>query len=69
MPHSAFPEEKKPEEGYWIGKTCKTSKGGQNDIGIRIDGEDIFTRLISEVAGWLLCVSAFHLDSRGELCY
>lgn len=54
VPHSAFPEENMPENGYWIGKTCKTRKGGTNDIGIKIDGEEIFTRPISEVVGWIV---------------
>ena len=54
VPHSAFPEEEKPANGYWIGKTCKTKKGGKDDIGIRIEGEDIFTRPISEVLEWIV---------------
>ena len=53
VPHSAFPGEAAPENGYWLGKTCKTKKGGTKDIGIRIEGEEIFTRPMEEVAGWL----------------
>ena len=54
VPNSAFPGEAAPENGYWLGKTCKTKKGGAKDIGIHIEGEDIFTRPIAEVAGWLV---------------
>jgi hypothetical protein len=53
IPASIFPNFKAPKTGYWVGKTCKTSKGGQYDIGIHIEGEDIFTRPVAEVADWL----------------
>ena len=30
------------------------ANGGTRDIGIHIEGEEIFTRPIAEVAGWLV---------------
>ena len=53
IPHSVFPDEPVPPEGYWVGKLCKTNKGGMGDIGIHIEGEEIFTRPRLEVTGWL----------------
>ena len=53
IPQSAFPDEAAPPEGYWVGKVCKTKKGGMGDVGIRIEGEDIFTRSRLEVVKWL----------------
>ena len=53
VPHSAFPDESEPEMGYWVGKTVRTTLGGAADIGIKIVGEPIFTRPISEVAIWV----------------
>ena len=54
IPKSVFPEHKAPKCGYWVGKTCATSRGGTGDIGIHIEGEPIFTRSMEEVAGWLV---------------
>jgi hypothetical protein len=46
IPHSVFPEEKRPELGYWVGKTVYTSAaGGRLDVGILAQGEkEVFTR-------------------------
>ena len=54
VPHSAFPDEAEPTEGYWIGKTVLTRKGGTGDIGIKISGEPLFTRPTAEVASWVV---------------
>ena len=54
VPHSAFPEEDKPTAGYWTGCTVKTSLGGRGDIGIHIEGEDIFTMPMCTVATWVV---------------
>lgn len=54
VPHSVFPEEPAPPEGYWVGKTVSTSLGGTGDIGIQIPGDDLFTRPRAEVADWLV---------------
>ena len=54
IPAHAFPREEAPTEGYWVGKTVKTALGGAGDIGIQIEGEDVFTRPRSEVAHWLM---------------
>lgn len=54
IPRSVFPEHKPPKCGYWVGKTCATKKGGKGDVGIHIDGEDIFSRPKAEVAAWLV---------------
>ena len=54
IPASAFPNEELPEGGFWVGKTVKTKKGGEWDIGILVPGEKIFTRPMAEVASWLV---------------
>ncbi|KAL1528593.1 hypothetical protein AB1Y20_009933 [Prymnesium parvum] len=54
IPHSIFPDEPKPKNGYWVGKTVLTTKGGRLDVGIKIRGEAIFTRPISEVKAWVV---------------
>ena len=53
IPGSVFPDDDPPSCGYWVGKTVKTKKGGKGDIGIRIEGERVFTWAIDGVAGWL----------------
>ena len=53
IPHSVFPDEDAPPNGFWIGKICKTLKGGMGDVGIHIEGEEIFTRPRLEVIKWL----------------
>jgi hypothetical protein len=53
IPHSVFPDEDAPPRGYWMGKICKTKKGGTGDVGIHIEGEEIFTRSRLEVVKWL----------------
>jgi hypothetical protein len=54
VPSSAFPNDPAPPEGYWIGKLCNTLQGGTGDIGVHIEGEEIFTQsrmtLIKQVA-------------------
>ena len=59
IPASVFPEEPAPPNGFWIGKTVRTKKGGALDVGILCDGDkhiskNIFTRLMAEVAGWVV---------------
>ena len=54
IPASVFPKDKPPKEGFWTGKVVYTKNGGENDAGIRIADEDIFTRPKLEVAGWLV---------------
>ena len=54
IPHAIFPEEPSPPCGYWEGKLCRTSVGGLSDIGIRVEGEPIFTRPKFEVVNWLV---------------
>ena len=54
VPHSAFPDEVEPMEGYWIGKTVLTKRGGTGDVGIKIFGEPVFTRPVAEVASWVV---------------
>ena len=53
IPHAAFPNEDMPPNGYWIGKTVTTNKGGTGDIGIKVPGEPVFTRPKTEVINWL----------------
>ena len=53
IPQSVFPDEVAPPEGYWVGKICLTKKGGMGDVGIHIEGEEVFTRSRLEVAKWL----------------
>jgi hypothetical protein len=54
VPHSAFPDEAEPMEGYWIGMTVLTRRGGKGDVGIKILGEPVFTRPVAEVASWVV---------------
>ena len=55
IPHSVFPEETRPELGYWVGKTVFTNKGGALDVGILAQGEDeVFTRSLAEVVKWIV---------------
>ena len=54
IPHSVFPEEERPQLGYWVGKTVKTNLGGMSDIGIKVVGDPIFTRPMCEVADWVV---------------
>jgi hypothetical protein len=55
IPHSVFPEEARPELGYWVGKTVYTSKGGRLDVGILAQGEEeVFTRPLAEVVKWIV---------------
>ena len=55
IPYSVFPEEEKPELGYWLGKTVFTTAGGQLDIGILAQGdEEVFTRPMAEVVKWVV---------------
>ena len=54
IPASVFPKDKPPKEGFWTGKIVNTKKRGEDDAGIRIADEDIFTRPKLEVAGWLV---------------
>ena len=54
IPKGVFPHHKAPRCGYWVGKTCATNAGGTDDIGIHIEGEEIFTRPKTEVAGWIV---------------
>lgn len=55
IPHSAFPEYACPQGGYWKGKTVRTKHGGEDDVGVRVDGEaDIFTQPKEVVATWLV---------------
>jgi hypothetical protein len=54
VPHSAFPDEDEPENGFWPGKTVRTNAGGPLDVGILIDGEEVFTRPMTEVALWVV---------------
>lgn len=53
IPADVFPDDEAPPDGYWLGKVVKTAKGGASDVGILIEGEEIFTRPRSEVAGWI----------------
>ena len=53
IPASTFPDEEPPAVGYWVGKTVSTRAGGAADIGIKVDGEPLFTRPRSEVVDWL----------------
>ena len=54
VPASAFPTHTPPESGFWVGKTVATKKGGLLDVGIKIAGEEVFTRPQSEVSMWLV---------------
>ena len=54
IPASAFPGEKPPKCKYWVGKVVKTAAGGRTDVGIEVEGEEVFTRSKAEVAGWLV---------------
>ena len=52
--HGSFPMHTPPESGFWVGKTVATKKGGLLDVGIKIAGEEVFTRPQSEVSKWLV---------------
>ena len=54
IPHAVFPDEPMPPNGFWVGKLCHTHLGGMGDIGVHVDGEEIFTRSRVEVSGWLV---------------
>ena len=54
VPYSAFPDEAEPTDGYWMGKTVLTKKGGTGGVGIKIIGEPVFTRPAAEVASWVV---------------
>ena len=54
IPAKVFPRHKPPKVGYWVGKLVQTQKGGLGDVGIRIEGEKIFTRPKHEVVNWLI---------------
>ena len=54
VPHSAFPDEDEPENGFWEGKTVRTKAGGPLDVGILIEGEEVFTWPMVEVATWVV---------------
>lgn len=54
IPCATFPTEEPTPEGYWVGKTVVTRMGGTGDIGIKVPGEPIFTRPLSEVAAWVV---------------
>ena len=54
VPSTAFPDESAPEIGFWIGRTVRTKAGGEGDVGIKIDGEPVFTWPMEEVAGWVV---------------
>jgi hypothetical protein len=46
--------EAEPDNGYWVGKACRTRHGGKGDIGVHIPGEQVFTRPLEEVATWVV---------------
>ena len=54
IPHTIFPDEPEPEGGFWMGKTVRTLLGGTGDIGISIEGEEVFTRPRAEVLDWIV---------------
>ena len=58
IPASVFPNEKCPPCGYWSGSTVKTSKGGASDVGILVQGDEVFTRPIAEAAMWVVAQAA-----------
>ena len=55
VPHSAFPDEAEPMEGYWIGKTVLTKRGGT---------EPVFTRPVASGS----CLLGRDGLSEGHVC-
>ena len=53
VPGECFPDESPPLCGYWVGQTVKTKKGGTNDVGAKIQGEEVFTWPKAAVLKWL----------------
>ena len=53
VPASVFSTYEAPPIGYWEGQTCRTGLGGKDDVGIKIPGEQIFTRPKKEVSAWV----------------
>ena len=53
VPGECFPDDPTPSCGYWVGKTVKTKKGGFADVGMKIDGQEIFTWPRVAVFKWL----------------
>ena len=54
MPASTFPDYKAPPGGFWTGKIVRTKKGGTGDVGIKIQGEELFTWSAVQVRNWLV---------------
>jgi hypothetical protein len=54
IPHTIFPDEPEPPDFFWMGKIVQTSLGGTGDVGIKVEGERVFTRARSEVVNWLV---------------
>ena len=54
VPASTFPDYKAPPGGFWTGKIVRTKKGGTGDVGIKIQGEELFTWSAVQVRNWLV---------------
>ena len=54
IPHTIFPNEPEPPGFFWMGKIVETPLGGTGDVGIKVEGERVFTRPRSEVVNWLI---------------
>ena len=53
IPSSVFRDDTAPECGFWEGKTVRSAKAGLGYIGIKVQGENVFVRPMSEVARWV----------------
>ena len=58
IPADVFPDEEAPAEGYWVGKTVQTTLGGNGNVGILVEGEEVFTRSRIEVVDWIVAEPA-----------
>ena len=53
IPSSVFRDYTAPDCGFWEGKTVRSAMGGLGDIGIKVQGENVFVRPMAEVARWV----------------
>ena len=53
IPSNVFKDDTAPACGFWEGKTVRSAMAGLGDIGIKVQGENVFIRPMAEVARWV----------------
>lgn len=54
VPASVFPDYQAPSCGYWTARAVSTPLGGIEDVGLKIQGEEVFTWPKAEALKWVV---------------